>query len=147
MAVLARRRNPRGLEARADSGTAGDRGQLPSGGRVARRIALHGLPDAEPLRPGRGAHVQDLPQANRPPSISEARRIESNAEPTVGSASLWAGATPAPGTKQNSPNLTSTRPRRSRSGAGRRTRHFSFFAPNQKIVLLTCAGLGVWRCT
>src|ERR1700689_982511 len=111
MAVLARRRNPRGLEARTDWGAAGDRGQLPSRARVARRIALHGLPDAEPLRPGRGAHVQDLPKANRPPSISEARRIESNAEPTVGSASLWARApcTQYPGTRHLTLSLSEER--------------------------------------
>ena len=69
MALLARRRYSRGLEARADSGAAGDRGQLPSRGRVAGRIALHGLPDAESIRTRRRPHLQDLPQADRPPRL------------------------------------------------------------------------------
>ena len=65
LALLARCRSPRGLEARTDSRAAGDPGQLPSCGRVAGRIALHGLPDAESVRPRRRPYVQDLPQANR----------------------------------------------------------------------------------
>ena len=69
MALLARRGDSRGLEARADSGVAGDRGQLPSRGRVAGSIALHGVPDAEPVRTGRRPHLPDLPQAHRPPRI------------------------------------------------------------------------------
>src|SRR5580692_11087690 len=71
MALLARRCNPRGLEARADSGSAGDRWQLPSRGRVAGRIALYSLPDVEPVRVGRRSHVQNVPQANSPPRIAQ----------------------------------------------------------------------------
>ena len=48
---------------------AGDRGQLPSRGRVAGRIALHGLPDAESIRTRRRPHLQNLPQADRPPRL------------------------------------------------------------------------------
>ena len=70
LALLARRRNPRGLEARADSRAAGDRGQLPSRSRAAGRIALHGLPDAEPVWPGRRPYLQDLPQADAAPRVA-----------------------------------------------------------------------------
>ena len=65
LALLARCRDPRGLEARADSRAAGDPGELPPRGRVAGRIALHGLPDAESVWSGRRHYVQDLTQADR----------------------------------------------------------------------------------
>ena len=52
LALRARCRSPGGFEARADSRAAGEQGQLQSRGRVAGRVALHGLPDAESVRSG-----------------------------------------------------------------------------------------------
>src|ERR1035437_9667445 len=69
LALLARRRNPRGLEAGAGSRAAGERGQLPSRGRAAGRIALHGLPDAEPVWPGRRPYLQDAAQVDCPQRV------------------------------------------------------------------------------
>src|SRR5580704_840653 len=95
MALLARRCNPRGLEARADSGSAGDGGQLPSRGRVAGRIALYSVPDAEPVRVGRRSHVQNVPQANRSPRIAQGGTLIV-AKPLRGFRASWAGVTPCP---------------------------------------------------
>jgi len=53
-----------GLEARADSRAAGDPRELPSGSRVAGRVALHRLPDAKGIWSGRRPHIQDLSQAD-----------------------------------------------------------------------------------